>query len=63
MVRKRSFCLWEGRLLLFSQVCLTFLATSSPSSKSQYQYPQRLRLQRGFLWSGAGEGKKDHLIR
>ncbi|RVX13392.1 Transposon TX1 uncharacterized 149 kDa protein [Vitis vinifera] len=39
-------------------------ATSSPSSKIPVSIASKIeKMQRDFLWSGAGEGKRDHLIR
>ena len=64
MVGKRLFCHLGGRITLI-QSCLSHIHSYFLSLfRIPVSVAKRLKtLQRDFLSSGAGEGKKDHLLR
>ena len=61
---KKAFLFFGGRITLI-QSCLSHIPSYFLSLfRIPISVAKRLKkLQRDFLWLGAGEGKKDHLLR
>ena len=61
---KRAFLSLGGRITLFQSYLLHILNYFLSLFKIPASVAFRMeKIQRDFLWSGSGEGKKDHLVR